>query len=209
MTYNLGESIPVEITYRNNAGRRIVTENPAKSFDITMHLTDLGNDEDLNYTMGRMRVTIIDKASDRYVSAMPPPDTIILEPDSSVTFSSDLNDRLYLRPGNFLCFLTELERQSNQIKIEIKFTRESVLSLAKVAQNENQEYGRREWAMDWLAKLYPDFKLKLSAEEDSAEVRKQNETYNGNIIDSFMKWWDANRNSAKTDELLKQAEIEE
>jgi len=47
MSFYLGEAMPAEINYKNkDFGRKIVVENPAKSFEIYMHVLDSASQEE-------------------------------------------------------------------------------------------------------------------------------------------------------------------
>lgn len=208
MSFYLGESIPAEIVYRNETAEKIVIEDPAKSFEISMHALDSATIEDLNYTMGQIEVTVMDKAADQYSKSTPPKEMVTLEPGSAVSFSSDLNDRLYLYPGEFTCYLTEGPAESNRLKITVRFTRESVMTLVRIARDTEMGYGRREWAMDWLRRIYSRFELNLPYDEDTPEVKKEKELHNSAIIAEFLKWWNENSDSSETDTLLRKAEIQ-
>lgn len=205
-SFFLGESIPAEVSYKNDTGERIVIEDPAKSLDVIMHLLDLSNDEDLNYTLGKIEVTVMDKTADQYAKSLPPKDTLTLEPNSAITFTTDLNERLYLRAGDFTCYLHEGEKESNRISISVKYKRESIVPLIQIARDANMVYGRREWASDWLRKLYPRFELDLPYDEDSPDVRKKKEEQISVKVAEFLSWWQENSNNPKIDTLLLQAE---
>ena len=204
-TYFLGEAIPVEITYDNNTSETLVMENPSKSFEVLMHLVDTKCNEDFKFTMGILIVTVIDRKTREYVDVMPEIEQIEIAPKSSFLFTSDLNDRLSLYAGEFDCFLTDGDNESNHIKLNIRYTIESVNNLLKLAQNKEATYGRREWAMEWLQELYPNFKLRLSLEEDSDDIKIQNETYNKSIYNEFLNWWDDKKDSVNIEEMLKRS----
>ena len=205
-SYDLGKSTPVNITYENPGANGIVMENPSKSLYVTMHVVDTKTQEDMSYSMGKIEVTDIDSASGQYALVEPPNEEIQIEPKSSFTFTSDVNSRLYLRPGEFECVLIDHDdEESNRAQITIEFTKESVPDLLELARDENQDYGRREWAMDWLQELYPEFKLNLSLEDDSDYIKKQNEVCNKVIYDAFVEWWNENKDTEQMEELLKLA----
>lgn len=206
MSYFLGESIPAEVNYKNDTGEKIVIENPAKSLDVILHLLDSLNGEDLNYTLGKIEVTVMDKTADQYAKSLPPKETLTLEPNSAITFTTNLNERLYLRPGNFTCYLQEGEKESNRISISVKYKRESVVPLIQIARDSNMVYGRREWASDWLKKLYPRFQFELPYDEDSPDMRKKKEEQIRVKVAEFLSWWQENGNDPKIDTLLLQAE---
>ncbi|MEP0828842.1 MAG: hypothetical protein HRF51_10010 [bacterium] len=206
MSFFLGESIPAEVSYTNDKGEKIVIENPAKSLNVTMHLLDSSNGEDLNYTLGKIEVTVMDKTADQYAKSLPAKEMLTIEPNSSITFTTDLNERLYLRPGDFVCYLQEGEKESNRISISVKYKRESVVPLIQIARDSNMVYGRREWAGDWLRKLHPGFQLDLPYDEDTPDVRKEKEKQISLKVAEFLSWWQENRNNPQMDTLLLQAE---
>lgn len=205
MTYNLGESVMAEISYKNETSEKVTMQNPAKSFDILMRALDSTSKEELNYTMGKIEVTVMDKSADQYAKSTPQKKMVTIEKDSSITFSSDLNDRLYLHPGDFVCLLKEGTLESNPVAISVRFTRESILPLTQIAKDVNMSFGRREWAADWLQKIYAKLKLNLPLDEDAPEIRKEKESYNGAMIAEFMNWWHDNQNSDKLEILIRNA----
>lgn len=202
-TFFLGESIPVEITYDNGTSETVVMDNPSKSFDVLMHSIDMKTNEDMNYTMGKVIVTDIDKASGQFALVEPPKEQIEIIPNSSFVFTSDLNERLYLRPGKFDCRLTDNGSESNHVEITIKFTKKSVDYFFRLVQDTEQIYGRREWAMEWLQVLYPDFKLNLPLEDDHDDIKRQKETSNRRVYDQFAEWWNNNKDAKYIEERLR------
>ncbi len=203
--YNLGETVPAEIQYRNNTSAQIKMENPAKSFEIIMHVFDSTNSEELNYTMGKIQVTVMDKAADQYSKSIPPKEMVTIEADSSLNFVSDLNDRLYLHPGSFTCWVAEGDSVSNKVTIVVRFMRESVPPLTQTLRDVDASYGRREWAMGLLQKIYPRLKLDLPYDEDSPAVRKEKESKISAMVAEFINWWHDNQNSDKIEMLIQSA----
>lgn len=196
--YILGESIPVEIIFENSTSAKIIIENPERSFDIIMHLFDTIKKEEMNYTMGQVESTVFNKAENQYAIVIPPKQEIEIGPKSSFAFTSNVNNRLFLYPGQFECFLTDHEtKQSNSVEISIVYTKESVKYLFELSKDIHQSYGRREWAMEWLQKLYGNFKLYLSVDDDNQETIMKNEEHNKILYNEFMNWWNDNKDSIK------------
>lgn len=202
-TFFLGESVSAEFIYTNNKSEAIVIDNPSKSYDVSMHVVDISNKEDLSYTTGKPVVTDIDRASGQYVLTNPPKEQIKIAARSSFKFISDLNEKLYLRPGGYDCYLTDHAIESNHLKISIKLTASSVEHLLEVVQNKEAGYSRREWAMEFLQKLRPSFKLTLPLENDPADVKTQKESNNTASCHEFSAWWHSNMNSQHVKGLLK------
>lgn len=200
--HTLGKGLPVEITFPNATGSVLTRENPETSRAVEMHVLDLKTKEDLSYPMGKVTTTIMGP-DDQYAIVVPPPQNIQIPAGGAVVFTSDLNERLYLRPGAFDAFLTEGPAASNHVDLEIHFTRESVDTLLAIAQDEKAEYGRREWAMDFLSQLQRDFKLKLPQPGDSDAQKAKAEAENKVVIAAFETWWSKNRDAPATDALLK------
>jgi hypothetical protein len=202
-TFFLGESIPVDITYENGTSETVVMDDPSKSLEVLMHAVDVKTNEDMNYTMGKIIVTHIDEASGQFALSEPPVEEMEIKPGSSFVFTSDLNERLFLRPGEFDCFLSDNDKESNHIKISVKLTRVSVENLFKLAQNKDTGYSRREWAMESLQILYPGFKLNLPLDNDPEDIKTQKEIANTQIYNEFTEWWNNNKNAKYIEELLK------
>ncbi len=204
-SFYLGESVPAEIHYKNNASKKVVIENPAQSFEIIMHVFDSTRNEELNYTMGKIQITVMNKSADQYSKSIPPKEMVTIEANSYLNFISDLNDRLYFHPGSFTCWLSEGDSVTNKVTIAIRFARESVLPMIQLARDTDTSYGRREWAMNWLQKIYPKLKLDLPYDEDAPEIKKEKESYNGATIAEFINWWHDNQNSDKVEVLIQNA----
>lgn len=199
----LGKPIPVQITFENGTESAVTRDNPAKSLAVEMHLVDLRTREDLSYTMGKTTTTLFQGGQDRYAINVPPPESMEIAPGSAVVFTSDPNERLYLRPGKFDAYLTDAAGSSNHVELTIEFTRESVELLFELVQDERKEYSRREWAMDWLAKLQGDFRLKLPA--PGGPSTPTDKAHNELAYARFSRWWIQNKKTPHLDEILKQA----
>lgn len=193
--YNLGKSLPITVTYSNRGLLSVRTEDPLKSLNVEMHVIDKKTQEDLNYTMGTIEVTQLGDNVDEYVIVEPIPDFVEIEASGELSFITDLNDRLYLRPGKFECELRDSAVISNRKNLTVKYTAESVDLLFNIVKNAELDYSRREWAADWLKELVPNFRFKLTLDTDSEEMKKQNESANKEIYDAFSNWWKSNKDS--------------
>ena len=85
--------------------------------------------------------------------------------------------------------MTDSNEESNHVEIEVQYTKETVDSFIALLRNSGAEYGRREWALEWLQALYPEFDLKLSLPTDTDSVTAMNETDNRIRIDEFAQTW--------------------
>lgn len=191
-SYVLGEPIPVQVRYRNETRETVRIDNPEKSTGVFMHAVYQPTGEDLSYPMVPEDHIVLEPGTDEYVLSTPPVEKIEIPPGEALMFSTDLNQRVYLRRGKFDCVLTDNDVESNHVEIEIVSTRETVDYLLAYARDPNQEYGRREWAMEWLQKIDPNFELKLSDPSDSDEVKAANEARNQANIDAFTRRWNQN-----------------
>lgn len=200
--YGLGKPIKVDVTITNTGHRVLVLDQPASSLAVEMHLVDRRTREDLSYTMGRVGTTVLPGAGDRYALVVPVAKPFQIEPRASFSFSTDPQQRLFLRPGVFDCFLTIDADHSNRIQLTVEFKRDSVDELFALARDPAQTYGRREWAMDWLAKLYPAFRLALPVPDAADAARAQMESSNRTVYESFATWWRANQQGTQMDERL-------
>ena len=196
-SYVLGEPVPVRVRYGNETGETVRIDNPEESTRVHMHAVYQPTGEDLNYPMVPEEQIVLEPGTDEYVLSTPPVEKIEIPPGDALTFGTDLNQRLYLRPGEFDCVLTDDDAECNRVKIEILYTQETVEYLLAYARNPAEEYGRREWAMEWLQEIAPKFALKLSEPGASDELRAANEAYNRSHLDAFTKWWNQNRNNIK------------
>lgn len=191
--YYLGESIPIEIIYSNQATTTVSLKDPAASFEVEMHVIDADTQEDLSYTMGQISTTVFDEAEDQYALVIPEPESIEVAPTSEYRFHSDLNERLFLRAGKFDCFLTDSGNESEHIEINISLKESELPYLMTYAMDTQQEYGRREWAMEWIQELYPEFILKLPLKDSPENVVKEYEQFNQERHKEFIVWMESKK----------------
>jgi len=172
----------------------VLNETPQKSLDLLMHAVNIQSSEDLNYSIGKIQVKTFD--NDKFALAVPIKEKFEIQPKSVFSFFSDLNERLFLIPGKYNCFLTNyLVEKSNVITLTISFTAGSVSYLLKTGLDERVSYGKREWAYDWLKKINPMFELRLTNEKDSEEQRNKKKAFNIDAHTKFEKWWNENQKS--------------
>jgi hypothetical protein len=193
--YNLGEPLPIAVVYSNRGSTSIKKEDPLKSLNIEMHVIDKKTSEDMNYTMGKIEVTHLGGNTDEYVIVEPIPDYVEIEAGGELSFVTDVNNRLYLRPGKFECELRDGAIISNRRNFAVQYTVKSVDLLFNIVKDPTLGYSRREWATYWLEELAPDFRFKLTLDTESEEVKKQNEYANEKIYDAFSNWWKGNKDS--------------
>jgi hypothetical protein len=200
-TYAMGLPIPVAVSLANDGDQPFVGEAPDSSMAVEYHQLDARTKEDLSYAMGKLTTTNF--GPDQYALVTPVPKRLELAPHTAHDFTTDPNQRLYQRPGRYEAFVT-MERvgKSNSIPLTISFTRASVAPLFALARDATAEYGRREWAADWLARLYPGFRIKLAAPDASEPVRTQLEADNHAVYDAFQRWWHAHESDPQLDAQL-------
>ena len=191
--YYLGEPIPVTVTYENPSRSALTLDDPAASFDVEMHLIDGTSGEDLSYTMGQSTATVLAGQDDGWALNVPVPPQVSLAPGSEYSFESDLNERLYLRPGTFDLYLTDAtaELESDHLPIKIMLEGPAVKFLAARAMTPAQGYSRREWAMEWVLEVYPDFQLRLPDRSTPPAVAAEYERHNREVYERFLAWWDS------------------
>lgn len=192
--YVLGEAVPAVVRYRNPTSHSLRMANPQKSTRVFMHAVSSKTKEDLSYPMVPEDQIALEPGTDRFVLSTPPAQPIDIPAGKSVEFVTDLNERLYLRPGKFACTLRQDDIASNQVTVEIVYEQSSVPHLIGYAAAADASYGRREWAMEWLQTLSPDFTLKLSGPEVAVAEREANEAFNRSQIEAFKRWHQQHRN---------------
>ncbi|MEO6097279.1 MAG: hypothetical protein ABIW76_17070 [Fibrobacteria bacterium] len=194
-TFEFGDAIPAEIVFVNTTSHPLVLpENPRKSLDLLMHAVTRETKEDLNYSMGKMTVT--GSGEGEFAVNVPIKEETEIAPHSNLSFTSDLNDRLYLYPGHYDCFLTNyLVEKSNPVALTVSFTPASVGYLLKTSVDSRQSFGKREWACSWLKKVIPDLDFKLPSDADTGDAGKAMEIHNHAEYQRAQKWWDENRKS--------------
>ena len=203
-SYFLGEPIPVKVCFTNSSKETMVLENPSKSADVILHLIDLGDQQDHFYYMQQTQVLITDPKKDQYVTIEPPKEQISIAPSLSFEFTTDANDRLYLQPGTYNCFLTDSNSRSNQVEIKIEFNQHSVDHFFILAQDNDLSYGRRDWAMKAIQQIYPRFKLNLSTENDPEDNKEKKEAGNIPVYQEFAEWWKKNKDTKEIKNLFNQ-----
>lgn len=198
--FEFGDAIPAEVIFVNTSNEVLqLPENPKKSVDLLMHVVNVNSLEDLNYSIGKVQVSKF--GNDQFALAVPIKEKFELQPKSVFSFVSDINDRLYLTPGKYDCFLANyLVEKSNKETITISFTAGSVSYLLKTSADDRMSYGKREWACDWLKKIDPQFELQLPLEGDSDDQRKTKKAFNERSYAQFQKWWEENQ---KTEACMK------
>lgn len=184
--YFLGEEILVNIDYQNQTSIAITIPDPQNSFDAEVHLLDVINQEDLSYSMGVSETTIM--GNEQWALSVPVPDNINIAPNAIYHFLTDVNERLYLRPGKFSIFVTDVDSKSEPIEISITLNKTALSHLSFIAVSTDQNYSRREWAMTNVQEIYPRFILKLPDESDSTRTITENEKYNQLQYQTFMTW---------------------
>jgi hypothetical protein len=193
-SYEFGDSIPAEIIFVNTSDQpKTLPQDPRKSIDLQVHAVNRKTGEDLNYQVGKIQVT---SAGEAFALAVPVPEEIVIAPKGMLAFSSDLNDRLYLSPGEYVCRLTNYRvDESNQVRIAVHLTPAGYLYLLKTAIDARQSYGRREWAQDWLKKMQPEIDLRLGQDTDAEAKRQADSAFNEKAYAIYRQWWEENRNS--------------
>jgi len=201
--YHLGEPIPASVVYRNNGTSAISLEDPSRSFNAEMHVVDRSTKEDHYYTMGKLEVTEFEGGLGEYALVEPVPDSIDIAPKADFVFETDINKRLYLGPGVFDCEFRDSDTRSNQATIAIWYTQDSVALLLGAVMDASLDYGRREWAADWLRELLPDFRVTLPPDGEEPGSAPD-DSVNQAEYQRFRAWWQENRDSAETKQTLEQ-----
>ncbi len=197
----LARPLPLDITLSNPGTTPLALDDPAQSLDLEMHLLDKATGEDLSFTMGRLTSTPLG-GDDRYAIEVPVPRPTTIAPGASLAVRPDANARLYLRPGDYEAFVTHKQSRSNPVPLKIELTRESVALLFATARDPQMPYSRREWASDWLARLYPAFRPSLALPTDAPALRAQHEAGNQPLYQRFAEWWREQQAAPGLDERL-------
>lgn len=192
-TFELGDAVPAEIIFVNTSkAPMVLKDNPEKSRDLVMHAVHRPTGEDFTYAIGKITATSF--GSDKFALTVPPRKAFELGPDSLLSFTTDLNDRLYLSPGKYDCRLVYYTvESSNPVGISIAFTAASFLHLLKTAADGRQSYGRREWAYDWLKRAAPDLELKLVLDDEAEDRKREKTEFNDGAYARWKLWWEENQ----------------
>ncbi len=197
----LGKPLPLEVTLGNPGSSPLAIDDPAQSLDIEYHFIDQQTREDLSFTPGRITTTIIGSV-DEYAIELPTPKPVTIPPGGSLNVKADANLRLFLRPGDYQAFVTHQGSESNRVPVKVAFTRDSVSVLFATAHDPQMSYGRREWAAERLARLFPAFRLSLPLPDAPADARAQQEAANQAVYVKFAEWWRDQLQMADLDERL-------
>jgi hypothetical protein len=166
-----------------------------------VHAVNRKTGEDLNYQVGKIQATT---AGEMVALAVPVPEETVIAPKGMLSFSSDLNDRLYLSPGEYVCRLTNYRvEESNQVRIGVHLTPAGYLYLLKTAIDARQSYGRREWAQDWLKKMQPEIDLRLGMDTDAEAKKQADSALNEKAYGIYRQWWEENCTSAAFQERVR------
>jgi hypothetical protein len=202
--FEVGDSIPAEVIFVNTTANPVnLKEDPQTSIDLVMHAVNAKTGEDLNYSMGKIETTPF--GHDKFAMTVPKKEKFEIGAKSFISFTTDLNERLYLTPGTYECYLVNyLVEKSNKVTLFVSLTPTSVFYLLKTAVDERSSYGKREWAYDWLRKIDPHFQLQLTVDDDTPLRKKEKIAFNEKAYATFTKWWTKNHNTAEMAELLRQ-----
>lgn len=184
----LSAPITFDVTVGNSGSQPLTLNEPTGSLTTKVHLVNRDTREDHWYALGRTTTTTLG-GGDRWALSVPAPQPVELAPNAELRFSTDAQQRLFLKPGQYDAYIEVDGRESNRVPLTLSLTRDAVLALLKTAADANQSYGRREWAMDWLAKVKPGFKLVLSEPSDPAETRQAREVDNRKALEAYVVWW--------------------
>lgn len=197
----LGKPLPLEVTLGNPGSSPLAIDDPAQSLDIEYHFIDQQTREDLSFTLGKISTTVLGSV-DEYAIELPSPKPITIPPGGSLNVKADANVRLFLRPGDYQAFVTHQGSESNRVPVKVVFTRESVTMLFETAHDAQMSYGRREWAAERLARLFPAFRLSLPLPDAPAATRAEQEAANQAVYVKFGAWWRDQLQTADLDERL-------
>jgi hypothetical protein len=184
----LGKPLLLEVTLANPGAAPLSIDDPAQSLDLEYHLVDQHTREDFSFTPGRIRSTTLGTV-DEYAIEVPVPKPTAIAPGGVLKVQADANLRLFLRPGDYQAYVTHRDSESNRVPVKVVYTRESVSVLFATAHDPQTSYSRREWAMDRLARLWPEFKLGLPLPDAPAAARAQQEAGNQAVYTRFAAWW--------------------
>jgi hypothetical protein len=197
----LGMPLPLEVTLGNPGTGPLVIDDPAQSLDIEYHFIDQQTREDLSFTLGKITTTIIGNV-DEYAIELPSPKPVTIPPAGSLIVKADANVRVFLRPGDYQAFVTHQGSESNRVPVKVVYTRDSVTVLFATAHDAQMSYGRREWAAERLARLFPAFRLSLPLPDAPAATRAEQEAANQAVYVKFAAWWRDQLQTADLDERL-------
>jgi hypothetical protein len=194
-SFEFGDAIPAEIIFVNTSDSpKTLPQDPRKSIDLQVHAVNRKTGEDLNYLVGKIQVT---NAGGMSALTVPVPEEIVIAPKGMLSFSSDLNDRLYLSPGEYECRLTNYSvEESNRARISVHLTPAAYLHLLKTSIDVRQSYDRREWAQDWLKKMQPEIDLRLGLDTDAEAKRHADSAFNEKAYAKYRQWWEENRKAS-------------
>ena len=197
----LGQPLPLAVTLGNPGSSPLVIDDPAQSLDLEYHFIDQQTREDLSFTLGKTTTTIIGSV-DEYAIELPIPKPVTIPPGGSLNVQADANVRLFLRPGDYQAFVTHQGSESNRVPVKVVYTRDSVSMLFATAHDVQMSYGRREWAAERLARLFPGFRLSLPLPDAPAAARAEQEAANQAMYVKFAAWWRDQLGAADLDDRL-------
>jgi len=197
--YYMGEEINLSVKYKNETKSTIKFKDPIKTWEVSLRTVNSDdNVEDVHF--GKIFYT---KIREDFVRAtIEEADTVELDPGGEYQFTDNIAKRWpeVFIPGYFTLQVMDetnddMTIYSNQLKIKILFSEDSPPALLNIAADTERTSFYRRWAMEWLQKIYPDFILKLPAEDEDEPPSENDENFNMQQVDHFKKWWAEKRNT--------------
>lgn len=185
-TVALTEPLPFTVVVTNRTTAALTVEDPRASTHATLHLVDVQTKEDHAFSMGQTTTTNL--GQDQWALAVPVVKPVTLNAADSLQVRADANERLFLRPGTFDVFFSLDDAQSNHVTLTVRFTPKSVERLLGLAADANASYARREWAVESLKRLKPDFTLTLPLPDATPKQRAPLEAANREAVRSLRQW---------------------
>lgn len=180
----LTEPIAISVVVSNSTKAALTIEDPRASTHATVHLVDIATKEDHSFSMGQTSTT--DLGHGEFALVMPVVKPVTMAAGDSLEVRADANERLFLHPGTFDVFFSLKDVQSNHVRVTVRFTPQSLERLITLAADPNASYARREWAMELIRRVKPDFKLSLPLPD--AKEREPLEASNRAAVKSLRQW---------------------
>jgi hypothetical protein len=197
--FAVGEAIPITVTYVNRGAQPLTFRDPAKTWEVGLSVTASdGGVQRVQFgrlfrqNFGQMSRMTLESA-----------DEITLEPEKEYAFECDAGERWpWLFPAGFYRLQVndrtndDFTLFSNEIDIAVVLTVKSVGRLLDLVADEKAELASRQYAADWIQRIYPPFLMHLTEPTPAQKLTNQE------MLDVAGAWWRAHRGTTEVKEKI-------
>lgn len=208
----LGERVIVKVEYHNGTDEPWRFPLPETSLGVQVHYPpiDAPNGSADWHTLGSARQAAATLPTGETITAiiMPVSSEVVLKSGESHVFTIDVPVAAGVtsRPGQGHIWIEDKNESlvSNKQDVEVVFAPESVPLLLEFVSQPSSSL--MPWARDWLAKLKPDFTVKLpNYGKETSQEQRARESATQKAIANFRMFWSKEKDSDEIGRLFHQA----